>query len=293
MEAVFLEVVGTVIVTSAISLMRPSDGRRFFLTGRATAGAISIRSDVEDDEVAIVTFPRGVSTWDTAEPITSTAEDASDGRGILLEHDDHANREDGHNHGAASVEQRSTKLVGLLPELAPHERTLGDRTTRTLAGHFLGKYWLTEPTYLINLETELLRGLRNQVSDDELTLVRLAVSGETEPRYQQALQSALARMQDRFDAYQNPTVENFVMLNTEEQRQLHTQASSAASEPPIDDTVHLGEFSFRWDDLVKSPHQEIGDSSTGNVQPPSEAEILSEPLTDPSTRNEDDDLLEF
>jgi hypothetical protein len=157
---------------------------------------------------------------------------------------------------------------------------LGDKTAFTLAGTVLAKAWFTEPTYRINLETELLRGLRNGVSDEELSLVRGAVSGITEPEHQAALKSALARMQTRFDAYPNPTVENFDMLNTDEQLELNSPASSAAG-------VHLGAFRFRWDDLVKSSYQDSpDDSSAGDAQSLAGAGDFSEKPEDPSVANE-------
>ncbi|GFZ45907.1 hypothetical protein JCM24511_03640 [Saitozyma sp. JCM 24511] len=269
---------------SMLSAARQMSNPECVLTGRGTKDGISIHPDADDEDLAIVRYPRGVSTWGTDEPTTSAPVDPAPGPSVTPEHDDYAiterEKESTSGEKDATSRDRPTKLLGFLPDLlVQRERTLGDKTALTLTGKVLAKAWFTEPTYRINLETELLRGLRNGVSDEELSLVRDAVSGRTEPEYAEALQSALARMQARFDAYPNPTVENFDWLDTEH-LELNSPASSTAG-------VHLGAFRFRWDDLVKSAYQDgADDSSAADAQSLSRAGDFSEKSEDPSVANE-------
>ncbi|RSH93795.1 hypothetical protein EHS25_006443 [Saitozyma podzolica] len=286
-----MEFVITLGAFTVLSAVRQLDDTEFYLTGRGTKDGISIESDADDNDFAIVTFPRGVSTWMEAEPPAQTQ---NPGPSETHHHDDHAAAE--REHAVASGD-RSTQIVGLLPSLGTHERTVGDKSTATIVGTVLGKAWFTTPTYRINLETELLRGLRNGVSDEELSLVRGAVSVETEPqpKNQEAMKAALARMQARFDAYPNPTVENFDILDSNQRLKYNSPTSSTPSEPPIEDRSHFGAFRFRWDDLVKISFQDSpDDSSAGDPQSPSGAGDLAEQLEDLAVVNEeDDDLLEL
>lgn len=279
---------------TAMTVSRQMDRTEYFLTGRGTSGGISIRQHAEDKDIGIVVFPRGVSTWDTDEPSESTAEDSAHGASVSPEKDDlgtaerekecastavatssgssYADREKG-----PSSTDRPTARVGFLPSLQSQERTLDDRKNPTLVGEALIAVWFTDPTYRRNLEVEMLRALRNGVSDEELSLVRDAVSGKTDQINEEALKSALGRMQARFDTYKAPTIKDFNQLEHEEDAERFS----------------LGSFRFRWDDLSKVPYQDSTDDSAADddARSATGAGALSEQLIDHSVEAETEENL--